>query len=69
MDNIFIYLIIYFIIGIVTSFYMIDFYVNLLKRPIKKQFVYLAVIGPFIWPLQIIKHIYDIVKLLRNDKK
>ena len=55
-----IYFIIYLILGIFTSFYMINFYKNKLNDPISIKHLKLAVVGPFIWPLQIIKHVLDI---------
>ncbi len=52
-------LIIYLVIGVIVSFYMINFYMNKLGREIKMRHLYLAVAGPFVWPLQIIKHLID----------
>ena len=52
----------YLIIGIIVSFYMINFYKKNNKDVTTKS-VYLGVIGPFVWPIQIIKHIYDLVNL------
>ena len=54
-----IYLLIYLAIGIYVSFYMINFYKKNLSDKISTTHLKLAVIGPFIWPLQIIKHILD----------
>lgn len=38
---------IYYLIGVIVSVYMIWFY--------------LIIIGPLVWPLQIVKHIFDLV--------
>jgi hypothetical protein len=53
---------IYYLIGVFVSCYMIWFYLVKLKRQVKPLYVMLAIVGPLIWPLQIIKHIYDLLK-------
>jgi len=65
---------IYYLIGVIVSLYMIWFYIIKSKREPAKIFqesgelnlfdvIYvLLVIAPLIWPLQIIKHIYDLYK-------
>ena len=58
---------IYYLIGVIVSLYMIWFYIIKLKREPAKIFqengeinLVLLVIAPLIWPLQIVKHIYDL---------
>lgn len=51
---------IYYLTGVIVSIYMIWFYIIKLKRPVHPRHVLLAVIGPLVWPAQIIKHIFDI---------
>ena len=53
------YLLIWVSIGYVVSAYMIHYYFVIWNRIIKKRHVLLALIGPWVWPLQIIKHIMD----------
>ena len=53
---------IYYLIGVLVSVYMIWFYLIKLKRPLMVRHVLLAIMGPLVWPLQIAKHIYDLVK-------
>ena len=53
---------IYLLIGVFVSVYMINYYKIKQKKPIKTSDALLAVIGPFIWPLQIVKHIFDRLK-------
>ena len=53
---------IYYLIGVFVSCYMIWFYLIKLKRQVKPSHAMLAIVGPLIWPLQIIKHIYDLLK-------
>jgi len=53
---------IYYLIGVLVSCYMIWFYLIKLQRQVKPSYVILAIVGPLIWPLQIIKHIYDLLK-------
>lgn len=53
---------IYYLIGVLVSVYMIWFYLIKLKRPVYARHALLAMVGPLVWPLQIAKHIYDIVK-------
>ena len=50
----------YYLIGVIVSVYMIWFYVIKLIRPLSPRHVFLAIVGPLVWPLQIIKHIYDV---------
>jgi hypothetical protein len=52
---------IYYIIGVLVSVYMIWFYLIKLKRPISPRHAILAIAGPLVWPLQIVKHIFDVV--------
>lgn len=52
---------IYYIIGVIVSVYMIWFYLIKLKRPISPRHAILAIAGPLVWPLQIVKHIFDVV--------
>ena len=52
---------IYYLIGVLVSVYMIWFYLIKLKRPLSPRHVLLAVVGPLVWPLQIVKHIFDLV--------
>jgi len=56
---------IYLMIGYLVTFYMINFYRGHELSETKTKDLYLAAIGPFIWPLQIIKHIIDLIKLHR----
>jgi hypothetical protein len=60
---------IYYLIGVIVSLYMIWFYIIKSKREPTKIFqesgelnLVLLVLAPLIWPLQIIKHIYDLYK-------
>lgn len=53
---------IYYLTGVIVSVYMIWFYLIKLKRPLSPRHVLLAVVGPLVWPAQILKHIYDLVK-------
>lgn len=53
---------IYYLTGIIVSIYMIWFYLIKLKRPLSPLYFLLAIIGPLVWPLQIVKHIYDLVR-------
>lgn len=53
---------IYYLIGVLVSVYMIWFYLIKLKRPVYARHTLLAMVGPLVWPLQIAKHIYDLVK-------
>ena len=53
---------IYYLTGVLVSVYMIWFYLIKLKRPVSPRHVLLAIAGPLVWPLQIVKHIYDLVK-------
>ena len=60
---------IYYLIGVIVSLYMIWFYIVKSKREPAKIFqesgelnLVLLVIAPLIWPLQILKHIYDLYK-------
>ena len=53
---------IYLLIGVFVSVYMIYYYKIKQKKPVTTSDALLAVIGPFIWPLQIVKHIYDRLK-------
>ena len=55
-----VYLAIYYVIGVITSLYMIYYYriSNKTKTPPTKHDAWLAIIGVWIFPLQIIKHIY-----------
>lgn len=52
---------IYCLIGVIVSAYMIWFYLIKLKRPISSRHTFLAIVGPLVWPLQIVKHIFDVV--------
>lgn len=52
----------YYLIGVLVSVYMIWFYLIKLKRPVYARHALLAMVGPLVWPLQIAKHIYDLVK-------
>lgn len=52
---------IYYLIGVLVSVYMIWFYLIKLKRPLSPRHALLAVVGPLVWPTQIVKHIYDLV--------
>jgi hypothetical protein len=58
----------YFLIGVVVSIYMVWFYMVKLKRPLHTRHPFLAIIGPFIWPLQISKHIYDLIFNIPKEK-
>ena len=60
---------IYYSIGVIGSLYMIWFYIIKMKREPAKIFqqngevnIVLLVLAPLIWPLQIVKHIYDLYK-------
>lgn len=53
---------IYYLIGVLVSVYMIWFYLIKLKRPVYARHALFAMIGPLIWPLQIAKHISDLIK-------
>ena len=60
---------IYYLIGVIVSLYMIWFYIIKMKREPAKIFqqngevnIVLLVLAPLIWPLQIVKHIYDLYK-------
>jgi len=60
---------IYYSIGVIVSLYMIWFYIIKMKREPVKIFqqngevnIVLLVLAPLIWPLQIVKHIYDLYK-------
>ncbi len=57
---------IYYLIGVVVSLYMIYFYLIKLKREPKSSHIFLAMIGPLVWPLQIIKHVYDLYKMRKR---
>jgi hypothetical protein len=50
----------YYLIGVIISVYMIWFYLIKLRRSLSPRHVVLAILGPLVWPLQIIKHIYDV---------
>lgn len=52
---------IYYLTGVIVSVYMIWFYLIKLKRPLSPRHVLLAVVGPLVWPAQIVKHIFDLV--------
>lgn len=52
---------IYYLIGVLVSVYMIWFYLIKLRRPVSPIHAFLAIAGPIVWPLQIVKHIYDVV--------
>ena len=52
---------IYYLTGVIVSVYMIWFYLIKLKRPLVVRHVLLAIVGPLVWPLQIAKHIYDLI--------
>ena len=52
---------IYYLIGVIVSVYMIWFYLIKLKRKPAPRHAFLAIIGPLVWPAQIVKHIYDLV--------
>lgn len=52
---------IYYLIGVIVSVYMIWFYLIKLKRPVYPRHAILAIVGPLVWPAQIVKHIYDLV--------
>ena len=52
----------YYLTGVIVSFYMIWFYLIRLKRDIQVRHALLAVVGPLVWPAQIVKHIYDLAK-------
>lgn len=54
------YLLIYLAIGIAVSLHMINFYKKDPNKQISKKDLKLAVIGPFIWPVQIVKYILDL---------
>lgn len=55
--------IIYYITGVVVSIYHIWYYrYSKDNQQPKKSDSLLAIIGPWIWPLQIIKHIIDRTK-------
>jgi hypothetical protein len=51
---------IYYLIGVLVSSYMIWFYLIKLKRKPLTRHAFLAIVGPLVWPAQIVKHIYDI---------
>jgi hypothetical protein len=53
---------IYYLIGVLVSVYMIWFYLIKLKRPLMIRHVLLAIVGPLLWPFQIVKHIHDLAK-------
>jgi hypothetical protein len=53
---------IYLLIGVFVSVYMIHYYKIKLKKPVTTSDALLAIIGPLIWPLQIVKHIFDRIK-------
>jgi hypothetical protein len=53
---------IYYLTGVIVSLYMIWFYLIKLKRPVYPRHAILAIVGPLVWPAQILKHIYDLVK-------
>jgi hypothetical protein len=53
---------IYLLIGVFVSVYMIHYYKIKLKKPVTTSDILLSVIGPLIWPLQIVKHIFDRIK-------
>jgi hypothetical protein len=52
----------YYLTGVIVSFYMIWFYLIRLKKDILVGHALLAVVGPLVWPAQIVKHIYDLAK-------
>jgi hypothetical protein len=52
---------IYYLTGVIVSVYMIWFYLIKLKRPVYPRHAFLAIVGPLVWPLQIVKHIFDLV--------
>jgi hypothetical protein len=52
---------IYYLTGVIVSIYMIWFYLIKLKRPVGPRHVLLAIAGPLVWQLQIVKHIFDLV--------
>jgi hypothetical protein len=52
---------IYYLTGVLVSVYMIWFYLIKLKKPVFPRHVLLAIAGPLVWPLQIVKHIFDLV--------
>ena len=52
---------IYYLIGVIVSVYMIWFYLIKLKGPLSPLYFLLGIIGPLVWPLQIVKHIFDLV--------
>lgn len=51
----------YYLTGVIVSIYMIWFYLIKLKGPLSPLYFLLAIIGPLVWPLQIVKHIFDLV--------
>ncbi len=51
---------IYYILGIIISLYMIWFYMIKNHSAVGVRHLFLAIIGPLVWPLQIIKHLYDL---------
>jgi len=55
------FLVIYYIIGMITSLYFIHYYriSNKTKTNPTKHDAWLALFGVWVFPLQIIKHIYD----------
>ena len=53
---------IYLLIGVFVSVYMVYYYKIKLKKPVTPSDSLLAIIGPLIWPLQIVKHIFDRIK-------
>ena len=53
---------IYLLIGVFVSVYMIHYYKIKLKKPVTPSDALLAIIGTLIWPLQIVKHIFDRIK-------
>lgn len=50
----------------IVTLYMVYYYRIRLNKPTTTGDALLAVIGPLIWPLQIIKHLIDIYKVLKN---
>lgn len=50
----------YYLTGLVVSFYMTWFYLIKLKRTVYPRHAFLAIIGPLVWPFQIIKHLIDL---------
>lgn len=62
---------IYLLIGVFVSVYMIHYYKIKQKKTVTTSDALLAVIGPFVWPLQIAKHIFDRLKFesIARDEK